>query len=215
MALTGRKSWIVPIAVAVGMLLAACSSGAGPPTPTASTATSPDPSAVAGKSEENVPSASPEPNMHFAPVFSILTVNGEEIRLEDVLGTAPVYVLFVPGVDDELDRTQVRRIQARYAQFETLGAKIFVIASDLPEKVLELRDELGLEFPLIADPLSVIAADWQVTDLFDEGKSGPASFVFDTQGTLIARLVAAEPDDRPSVDEVLRVIEESLSAGAV
>ena len=248
MTMTGRKSWTVPIAMTVVMLIAACSGSGG----RASLTPSPGPSTGVGKSEEQpvqqtpegaAPSASPqrtpeepdgiapaaspeqtaetkvplapEENVPLAPpVFSFSTIDGEEIRLEDVLGTVPVYVLFVPSVDDELDRAQVGKVQARYAEFEALGANIFVIASDLPTKVLRLRDELGLEFPLIADPLNVIASDWQVFDLFGEGKSGPASFVFDAHGTLIARLVAAELDDRPSVDEVLRVIEESLSAGA-
>ncbi|MCI0774228.1 MAG: redoxin domain-containing protein [Chloroflexi bacterium] len=238
--MTGRKSWTVPIAMTVVMLIAACSGSGG----RASLTPSPGPSTGVGKSEEQpvqqtpeeaAPSASPqrtpeepdgiapaaspqqtaETKVPLAPpVFSFSTIDGEEIRLEDVLGTVPVYVLFVPSVDDELDRAQVGKVQARYAEFEALGANIFVIASDLPTKVLRLRDELGLEFPLIADPLNVIASDWQVFDLFGEGKSGPASFVFDAHGTLIARLVAAELDDRPSVDEVLRVIEESLSAGA-
>ncbi len=222
-AVTGRKSWTVTVAMTVAVLVAACSGVGEPSTPPATLAS--DPSATVGKSEEqtpeteeNVPSATPgesaEEKLPLAPVFSLPTIDGEDIRLEDVLGTAPVYVLFVPSVDDELDRNQVSRVQARYAQFEALGANIFVIASDLPTNVLRLRDELGLEFPLIADPLNVIASDWQVFDLFGEGKSGPASFVFDAHGTLIARLVAAEPDDRPSVDEVLGVIEESLSAGA-
>ena len=220
-AMTGRKSWIVLTAMTVVTLIAACSSGSGPTSSPAPTPEPTDISAGVGKSgqqppeqtaEEKVPLA-PEENVPLTPpVFSFSTLDGEEIRLEDILGTRPVYVLFVPSVDDELDRAQVSKIQARYAQFEALGASIFVIASDLPTKVLRLRDEFGLEFPLIADPLNVIASDWQVFDLFGEGKSGPASFVFDAHGTLIARLVAAEPDDRPSVDEVLRVIEESLSA---
>ena len=225
--MTGRKSWTVPIAMTVVMLIAACSSSG----ERASLTPSPGPSTGVGKSEEQAPQRTPEEPDGIAPaaspqqtaetkvplappVFSFSTIDGQEIRLEDVLGTVPVYVLFVPSVDDELDRAQVGKVQARYAEFEALGANIFVIASDLPTKVLRLRDELGLEFPLIADPLNVIASDWQVFDLFGEGKSGPASFVFDAHGTLIARLVAAELDDRPSVDEVLRVIEESLSAGA-
>ena len=225
--MTGLKSWTVPIAMTVVMLIAACSSSG----ERASLTPSPGPSTGVGKSEEQAPQRTPEEPDGIAPaaspqqtaetkvplappVFSFSTIDGQEIRLEDVLGTVPVYVLFVPSVDDELDRAQVGKVQARYAEFEALGANIFVIASDLPTKVLRLRDELGLEFPLIADPLNVIASDWQVFDLFGEGKSGPASFVFDAHGTLIARLVAAELDDRPSVDEVLRVIEESLSAGA-
>lgn len=209
---TGRKSWIVLIAAAV-VLLAACSGGGGP-VPGASP--SPVPSPGVGISDGAFPSAPPESNsLSSLPVFSVSSIDGEDIRLGDVLGTAPVYVLFIPGADGELDRAQVDQIQGRYSQFEALGAHIFVIASDLPTKVVEMRDEFGLEFPLIADPLNVIAADWQVYDLFGEGRSGPASFVFDAHGVLIARLIAAEPGDRPSVDEVLGVIKESLSAGGV
>ncbi len=214
MAMSVRKSWTPMIAVAVVILFAACS-GASEPTPVATPA--PDPSTPVGKSEGKVPSAPsapPELNTPLAPVFSVATIDGEDIRLEELLGTAPVYVLFVPSVDDELDRAQVGEIQARYARFEALGANVVVIASDLPAEVVRLRDELRLEFPLIADPLNVIAADWEVFDLFGEGKGGPASFVFDAHGTLIARLIAIELDDRPSVDEVLQVIEESLSTGA-
>ena len=77
-----------------------------------------------------------------------------------------------------------------------------------------MRDELGLEFALIADPLYVVASDWQVFDLDGEGKVSPASFVFDAFGNLIARLVATVPEDRPTVDEVLFTIEESINSAA-
>ncbi len=196
-------------ALAVSVLVGACSvvgdSAPVAATPSPAVTPSPVPTATVSKSEEQLP---------LAPVFSISTVDGEEVRLDDVLGTKPIYVLFVTGVDDELDRAQIGRVQSRYTQFAAMGVSVFVIVSDLPENVLLLRDELGLEFPLIADPLNVIASDWQVLDQSGKGKSVPASFVFDAHGTLIARLVAVDPADRPSVEEVLQVIRESLSAGA-
>ncbi|MDA1278564.1 MAG: redoxin domain-containing protein [Chloroflexi bacterium] len=148
------------------------------------------------------------------PVFSVETIDGKTVHLEDLIGTAPLYVLFTPGVDDVLDRDQVSKLQAKYDRFEELGARIVLVVSDLPTDVLRLRDELGLRFPLIADPLGVVATNWQVFDLFGTGGGGPASFVFDAHGTLIASLVASEPGDRPAADEVLHVIEESLRAGA-
>jgi peroxiredoxin len=157
-------------------------------------------------SQENVPSA--------PPVFAVESIDGETIRLEDLVGTVPVYVLFVPSTADEIDRTQLSGIQARYETFEGMGAQVVVVVSDLPTRVIELRDELGLKFALIADPLHVVASDWQVFDLDHKGKVSPASFVFDAHGSLIAQLVAAVATDRPSVDEVLSVIEQSLSVGA-
>ncbi len=85
--------------------------------------------------------------------------------------------------------------------------------ADLPTRVIDMRDELGLNFPVIADPIYVVASDWLVFDIDNDGKSNPASFVLDAHSNLIARMIAAEPTDRPSVYEVLNVIEESLIAG--
>lgn len=193
------------------VVVGACSGASEGQAPGSSPATE-NPSATVGMPEGLTPTA--EAITPVAPVFSVATVDGETVRLEDLLGTVPVYVVFLPSVDDEIDRAQLSAIQADYDEFEAMGARIVMIASDLPTTVVDTRDELGLEFALIADPLNVVARDWQVFDLFGEGKAGPASFVFDAHGTLIARLVAGELDDRPTVDEVLRVIEESLSAGA-
>ena len=154
----------VVIVAALFLFVAACS-GADEPLPTAT------PKAA-------TPTPAISVNGGF-PVFSVETIDGETVRLEDLLGTAPVYVLFVPGVDDELDRAQIRALQANYTRFEKLGASVVVVATDLPTEVLRLRDELKIGFPLIADPLSVVANDWQVFDLFGSGGGGPASFEFE------------------------------------
>ena len=149
------------------------------------------------------------------PVFEVESIDAETIRLADVVGTVPVYVLFVPRMADEIDRTQLSRIQALYETFEGMGAQVDVVVSDSPTRVIKLRDELDLKFVLIADPLHVVAPYWQVFDVDHKGKVSPTSFVFYTHGDLIARLVAAVATARPSVDEVVSVIEESLSVGAV
>ena len=160
------------------------------------------------------PTAAAIEKLPSLPVFSVSTIDGEDIRLEDLIGEIPVYVLFIPTTSDEIDRSQMIKLQSRYDEFEQLRAKIVVIVAELPTRVLDMRDDLGLQFALIADPLHVVSSDWQVFDLDGDDRVIPASFVFDPFGNLAARLVAAEPDDRPSVDEVLFVIEESLSAGA-
>jgi peroxiredoxin len=155
-----------------------------------------------------------ESSPSLAPVFSVANIDGENVRLEDLLGTVPVYLAFIPSTTNEFDVAQLEQIQARIEQFNEMDAEVVVVVSELPTQVIDTRDELGLDFSLIADPLNVVASDWQVFDLDNDGESNPASFVFDAHGNLVARLVAAEPNDRPSVDEVLSVIEESLSVGA-
>ncbi len=147
-------------------------------------------------------------------MFSVSTIAGENIRLEDLLGVTPVYLLFVPTTTDELDISQMRLIQSQISKFDEIGAEVVVVVSDQPTRVIEMRDELVLDFPLIADPLNVVASDWQVFDLDNDGIASPASFVFDAHGALIARLIATEPGNRPTVAEVLSVIKESLSSDA-
>ena len=147
-------------------------------------------------------------------MFSVSTIDGENIRLEDLLGVTPVYLLFVPTTTNDLDISQMRLIQSQISEFDELEAEVVVVVSDQPTRVIEMRDELVLNFPLIADPLNVVASDWQVFDLDDNKTASPASFVFDAHGELIARLIATEPGNRPTVAEVLSVIKESLSSGA-
>ena len=171
-------------------------------TPTAATSSTPTVATTTAHTDSDL--------LPIAPVFSVSTIDGENIRLEDLLGVTPVYLLFVPTTTDDLDISQLRLIQSQISEFDELGAKVVVVVSDQPTKVIEMRDDLVLDFPLIADPLNVIASDWQVFDLNDDGRASPASFVFDAHGSLIARLIANEPGNRPTVSEVVSVLEESL-----
>jgi len=88
----------------------------------------------------------------LAPVFSVSTIDCENIRLEDLLGIATVYLLFVPSTIDELDISQIRIIQSNISEFDELCADVVVVVSVHPTRVIEIRNELGLDFPLIADP---------------------------------------------------------------
>jgi|TARA_B110000438_G_scaffold134563_2_gene130237 peroxiredoxin len=171
-------------------------------TPTAATSSTPTVATTTAHTDSDL--------LPIAPVFSVSTIDGENIRLEDLLGVTPVYLLFVPTTTDDLDISQLRLIQSQISEFDELGAKVVVVVSDQPTRVIEMRDDLVLDFPLIADPLNVIASDWQVFDLNDDGRASPASFVFDAHGSLIARLIANEPGNRPTVSEVVSVLEESL-----
>ncbi|WP_342824999.1 peroxiredoxin family protein [Candidatus Lucifugimonas marina] len=207
-----RKYSLLIIAISLLATAVACSnSSAQAPTPTPSPIPSPTaegPSATVGTSE-----ASEYEKLPLAPVFSVASIDDEEVRLENLLGTVPVYLLFIPSTTDELDISQLKNIQANLQRFEKSEAEVVVIVADLPTRVIDMRDELGLEFALIADPLHVVASDWQVLDLDNDGNTSPASFVFDAHGSLIARLVASEPADRPSINEVLHAIQESLKSG--
>ena len=153
------------------------------------------------------------PQTPIVPVFSVSSVDGETIKLENLLGSVPFYLVFIPTTTDHADRYQLQTIESKIEIFEELGAEVVVIVSDWPPPVADLRDEMELSYPLIADPLQVIATEWGVFEPSEGGRTSPASFVFDSFGTLIARLVSTDTENRPSIDEVLSAIEESLRSG--
>ena len=123
-------------------------------------------------------------------------------------------MIFVSDADNPLDRDQLSSAQAQIEQFENLRAKIIAITSDWPTDVMIMRDELELEFPVIADPFNVVSSDWRASGLMNSGDGGTASFIFDAHGSLVARSIADDKEDRPSILEVLRLIEESLETGS-
>lgn len=155
-----------------------------------------------------------KPSDNEFPTFSVPTIDGKVILFEELVGTHPVYVIFVSDADNRLDRDQLSSAQAQIEQFENLGAKIIAITSDWPTDVMIMRDELELEFPVIADPFSVVSSDWRASGLMNSGDGGTASFIFDAHGSLVARSIADDKEDRPSILEVLRLIEESLETGS-
>ncbi len=136
------------------------------------------------------------------------------LNISELIGSEPLYVVFLPTATNAWDLEQAAEIQASLSSFEKYDAQVVAIISDWPTTVKNMQEQLGIEYPLVADPLGVLAIEWDVFNLLGTEKGGPASFVIDSFGNLAARSLSGANEDRPSIDEVLRVIEESATAGA-
>ena len=136
------------------------------------------------------------------------------LNISELIGSEPLYVVFLPTATNAWDLEQAAEIQASLSSFEKYDAQVVTIISDWPTTVKNMQEQLGIEYPLVADPLGVLAIEWDVFNLLGTEKGGPASFVIDSFGNLAARSLSGANEDRPSIDEVLRVIEESATAGA-
>ena len=94
------------------------------------------------------------------------------------------------------------------SEIEELGADLWVVAPDKPEKLAAMREKGGLEFPVLVDPDNRAAKAYGV---FNE-KSGkvphPAALVIDKQS--VVRFVRVDVDYkvRPAPEELF----EALSA---
>ncbi len=134
-----------------------------------------------------------------------------------------VVLLFYRGAWCPVCDLQLRGLARDYRRFRRLNAEIVGVSND-PEAVSEAaRRALRLPFPLVADPEGRAIRRWGVVrgrnrldelDRWSHGLVGlkgyaqPAIFVVDGGGRVIYARVGADPLDRPSNGELLRVLED-------
>jgi rhodanese-related sulfurtransferase/peroxiredoxin len=91
-----------------------------------------------------------------APELSLTADDGTWIRLPDFVGHVNVVLLFFRRQDAETD-AWLRAAQADKARFDALSTVVFGVNTRRPDKLRAHRAALGLDFPLLYDPLAVDA----------------------------------------------------------
>jgi len=81
------------------------------------------------------------------------------------------------------------------------------VSVDGPEQMRSLANKLHLGFPLYTDPDRQVITRWGVGDT-EAAIALPATFVVAPGGGVVYRQVGESPADRPSVEEVLRIVRE-------
>jgi peroxiredoxin len=80
------------------------------------------------------------------------------------------------------------------------------VSVDSAPDALAMKNEYGLEFPVLYDTDTSVASEWGVFDLLGDGVSAPATFVIRTDGSIESGLVGSNIGERPSTDSVLDVL---------
>jgi peroxiredoxin len=92
------------------------------------------------------------------------------------------------------------------SELEAHRASVVAISVDHAEASKLLAEELGLRFPLLADPKAAVIERYGVRMAHEE-LAVPAVFVVRTDGTIAWRHVSEHTPDRPTNDTVLDVLE--------
>ena len=96
-----------------------------------------------------------------------------------------------------------------YQDILATGADLWIIANDDPEKLLELRDREGMEFPILIDPEAVVIQEWGLlNDMDSQGKLIPHPTVVIVDGGGTVRYSFTETNYRlrpPTADLVERL----------
>jgi peroxiredoxin len=92
------------------------------------------------------------------------------------------------------------------SELEAHHASVVAISVDHSEESKLLGEELGLRFPLLADPSAAVIERYGVRMAHEE-LAVPAVFVIRSDGTIAWRFVSERVPDRPTNDGVLEVLE--------
>ncbi len=122
-----------------------------------------------------------------APDFSVKTLDGESVSLSDYKGKVVLLNLWATWCPP--CRKEMPSMQALYDDLSNRGFTILAVAAPNPpretlEKIKNHISENDFSFPVLID------AEYKVNSIYGTG-SIPTSWVVDTEGNLVARLVGA------------------------
>lgn len=143
-----------------------------------------------------------------APDFTAPMATGEieSFTLSEHLDEAPLVLAFFPAAFTTTCMTELSRFQERLADFESMGAKVYGISIDTPFTLNELREQHGIEYPLISDTNRKLIDQYDVSmDFADFGVYELAKrsvFVVDSDGTVTYTWVSDDPGVEPDYDAV-------------
>ncbi|MBK9925495.1 MAG: peroxiredoxin family protein [Anaerolineales bacterium] len=88
----------------------------------------------------------------LAPDFKLAATNGQTISLKEFRGKKNVIVFFIRETTCPQCRTHVAQLGRMYDQFRDAGTEIIVILGEDVETSRKYAEEIGLPFPILADP---------------------------------------------------------------
>lgn len=162
-----------------------------------------------------------------APEVSFVGEDGKEVALADLYKDQPVVVLFYRGYWCPVCNKYLSDFASRAEQIEEKGAKLVAITPESYDNVAKTVENTGAEFTIFSDPdgrvIEAFDVDFDVTkdyqnlvqeklgtSIAEANASGetvlpvPATFIIDTDGTIVFRQFNPDYTQRASVEEIIK-----------
>ena len=101
------------------------------------------------------------------PDFKLADHSGRVKRLSQVQGTIPMVLHLSRGSFCPKEHRFIRRLVDAWADFRVAHTRICVISPENQLEINEFRDQLGAEFPFLADPERSVAQDLDIREFTD------------------------------------------------
>jgi peroxiredoxin len=145
-----------------------------------------------------------------APSFKLPCKPGEEVDVGAALGKEKVVLLFFPLAFSSVCTEEMCHFRDHWAQWSSLGCKVYGISIDSPFVTDKFRSELGIPFPILSDFNKTVSASYDAlhADLMGlKGVGKRAAFVIDASGKVVYAAVNAEAGQQVDFDAIRRAVE--------
>jgi peroxiredoxin len=145
-----------------------------------------------------------------APTFALPEAPGQMVDVGDVIGTAPVVLLFFPLAFSPVCTTEFCTFRDGWSAWESLGARVFGISIDSPFVSAKFKESENLPFPLLSDFNKEVAAMYGALheDLMGlKGVAKRAAFVINREGEITYAWVSDDPGVQVNFDEIRAAVE--------
>jgi len=162
------------------------------------------------------------------PEFSLLNIHGKNVSSKELLKKGPLVISFTRGSWCPYCNLEIVALQKAYPEIKKSGANLISISPNVPEKYSEMETKHSLTFDLLSDIGNKIAKKFGLVFILDTqlkpfykqmgidipGYNGdnsfelpfPATYVVDTNGTVIYSYVNSDYTSRAEPSEILKVL---------
>ncbi|WP_437373332.1 peroxiredoxin-like family protein [Maribacter litoralis] len=164
-----------------------------------------------------------------APDFKLPNPLGKDVQLSDLLSKGPVVVTFYRGSWCPYCNLQLRALQAKLKEIESLGATLVAISPEMPDGSMTKNEISNMDFTVLSDQDAKVASQygvaWEVPEFLldhmridreldlkeiNNGNGSvlpiPATFIIGTNGLVQWNYVNVDYRTRSEPDEIIEAL---------
>lgn len=146
----------------------------------------------------------------MAPDFSLPDAEGKEINLSFFPGNKNIVLLFLPDTQNQEILTFLSILQKNLKEIGLRDGRVIALFSEKKRLLRKLKENLTLEFLVLADEKGGVGWKYGVVDTSSEReKFYPAVFIISKEGIIKFRQVFSK-DEKPSIEGIISFLDELI-----